>query len=273
MSADAGTGSPKQRTDNRTRRHAPDWSGRLAERWRGIGLSLVVVVATVWLGVTGQLGLYIHPRYFGFTLVMAALGLVFVVASFVVPAPATGQSRSPRRNTLALVGSAVLLTVAAVAVLMVPPATLTSATATQREVNSGGLDTAEAADQAATLVGTGDYERLSVKEWVSLLAQSDDPALYTDKTARVTGFVLPDASDPENVFYVARFVVTCCAVDAQPIGLPVYQPGWSNSYNTDDWVEVTGFFAANPSATSTNTLAVQPSTIESVDQPSDPYVY
>jgi putative membrane protein len=261
----------------RRRTGGTDWSARLAEHWRGIGLSLVVVVATVWLGLTGQLGLYIHPRYFGFTMVMAVLGLVFVVASFffsssfVASTPAA--KTTPRRLVLSVAGSGLLLAIAAVTVLALPPATLTSATATQREVNSGGLDTTEAAEQAATLVGTGDYERLSVKEWVSLLAQSDDPALFADKTANLTGFVLPDADDPDNVFYVARFVVTCCAVDAQPIGVPVYQPGWSNDYDTDDWVQVEGTFSPNPSGTAAASLAIDPTTITAVDQPSDPYVY
>ncbi|WP_241980143.1 MULTISPECIES: TIGR03943 family putative permease subunit [Cryobacterium] len=253
-------------------------AGYLAERWRGIGLSLVIVVATIWLGATGQLGLYIHPRYFIFTTVMAVVGLVFVVASFVFRTPAAGESepsgrRSAGRRTWALSGSALLLAIATVTVLALPPATLTSATATQREVNSGGLDSEAAAEEAAALVGTGDYERLSVKEWVSLLAQSEDPALYADKTASITGFVLPDAADPDNVFYAARFVVTCCAVDAQPIGVAVYQPGWQASYDTDDWVQVTGTFVSNPSARSADTLAVLPTTIEPVDQPSDPYVY
>ena len=245
----------------------------LAERWQGIGLSLVVVVATIWLGATGQLGLYIHPRYFVFTVVMAALGLAFVVASFLYRGSTPDEPSTRLRRTLALSGSAVLLVVAGVAVLGLPPATLTSATATQREVNSGGLDSAAAAEDAAALVGTGDYERLTVKEWVSLLAQSDDPALFADKTANITGFVLPDANDPENVFYVARFVVTCCAVDAQPIGVAVYQPGWAATYDTDDWVQVTGIFTENPSAKALDALALQPDQITPVDQPSDPYVY
>jgi len=271
--------SAKRTRSSAPRGRAPgtDWAARLAEHWRGIGLSLVVVVATVWLGVTGQLGLYIHPRYFGFTMVMAALGLVFVVASFffsssfVASTPAA--KTTSRRLVLSVAGSGLLLVIAAVTALALPPATLTSATATQREVNSGGLDTSDAAEQAATLVGTGDYERLSVKEWVSLLAQSDDPALFADKTAKLTGFVLPDADDPDNVFYVARFVVTCCAVDAQPIGVPVYLPGWSSTYSTDEWVEVEGTFTPNPSGRAQASLAVEPTTIESVEQPSDPYVY
>jgi putative membrane protein len=275
MSAEhPGIPTPSRRTGGR---FGTDWSARHAEHWRGIGLSLVVVVATVWLGATGQLGLYIHPRYFGFTIVMAVLGLVFVVASFLFSSsfvPSTPAAKTaPHRLALSVAGSGLLLVMAAVAVLALPPATLTSATATQREVNSGGLDTAEAAQEAATLVGTGDYERLSVKEWVSLLAQSDDPALFADKSAKLTGFVLPDADDPANVFYVARFVVTCCAVDAQPIGVPVYQPGWSNDYDTDDWVQVEGTFTPSPSGKAAASLAIQPTAITAVEQPSDPYVY
>ncbi|WP_158252043.1 hypothetical protein [Cryobacterium sp. M25] len=34
---------------------------RLLRRWQGALLSIVGIVATVWLGVSGQLGLYIHP--------------------------------------------------------------------------------------------------------------------------------------------------------------------------------------------------------------------
>lgn len=267
---------------SRRRQGTAHLTHRFAERWRGIGLSLVVVVATIWLGVTGKLGLYIHPRYFLFTTVMAALGLLFVLAGFVFrasPADDGAETRDGRAGhtagwrALSLGGSALMLAVAAIATLALPPATLTSATATQREVNSGGLESDAATSQAATLVGTGDYGRLGVKEWVSLLAQSGDPALYADKTARVTGFVLPDTTDPDNVFYVARFVVTCCAVDAQPIGVAVYQPGWQASHDADDWVQVTGTFVSNPSGKSAVNLAILPTDIESVDQPSDPYVY
>ena len=45
------------------------------------------------------------------------------------------------------------------------------------------------------------------------------------------------------------------------------------AYDTDDWVQVTGTFVSNPSARSSDTLAVLPTSIEPVDQPSDPYVY
>lgn len=243
-----------------------------ASRWQGVLLCLVAVVATIWLGFSGQLGLYIHPRYFVFTLVMAAIGLVLVVAGFGLrekfETPKTGRAEAG----LTVVG-VVLLGVIGVATIVVPPTTLTSATASQREMNSGGVAAEADSDEAAALIGTGDFESLTVKEWVSLLKQSSDPQFYADKTARITGFVSPDANDPENVFYVARFVVTCCAVDATPIGVPVYLPGWQSRYKPDEWVQVTGRLAINPSARVTEPLAIEPVEILEVDQPNDPYVY
>jgi putative membrane protein len=54
---------------------------RFVQRWRGVALMSVVVVATIWLAVSGQLILYIHPRYVVFTVIMAVVALVFVAAS------------------------------------------------------------------------------------------------------------------------------------------------------------------------------------------------
>ncbi len=45
-------------------------------------LSLIGLVATIWLGLTGQLALYIHPRYFVFTVIMAVIAGVLALAAF-----------------------------------------------------------------------------------------------------------------------------------------------------------------------------------------------
>ena len=232
----------------------------------------MVVVTTLWLGLSGQLGLYIHPRYFVFTIAMAAIGLVFVSFGFVRRRAFQVERTGPVETTLTAVG-VVLLLIMGGGMVILPPTTLSSVTATQREVNSGGIGTDDDAEQAAALIGTGDFTQLSMREWISLLAQSSDPLFYADKTAQVTGFVTPDTNDPDNIFYVARFVVTCCAVDAQPIGIPVYRPGWQAEYEADQWVRVTGRFQASVSVAASDPLAITPVEIRLVDQPKDPYVY
>jgi len=291
--------SPDDRTDDgRTADDRPAPALRRARRRRAaggrasstVGLVLLAacIVSTLWLTITGQLGLYIHPRYFVFTAIMAVVGLVATVAGFALrPAEAAddhdhahdhdgGGSASPAaRRTLraraSRVAVATVVTITVVAVLVLPPRTLTQSTVTQRALNSSTVASDAAPDHE--LLGTSDFSTLGVKDWSQLLAQTTDPTFFTSKSVDITGFVSADPDDPDDVFYVTRFVVTCCAVDAQPVGVPVYQPGWKSTLQTDEWVEVKGPFASNPSAKSRQPLAVMPQGVTKVDQPADPYVY
>jgi putative membrane protein len=268
---------------------------RLIARWQGIVLALIGIVATVWLAVTGRLGLYIHPRYFEFTVIMAVIGAVLVVAAFAftpledeheehdehdpdASALASGEhthehdadrGRPTRFGTLRAAIAAVIVAGAAIALLVLPPATLTSATATQRSINSAS----STLDQDAPALVGGDTSQFSVKDWALLIRQNPDADYYADKAVDVVGFVTESPDDPDNVFYVARFAVTCCAVDAQPVGVPVYLPGWKEQYSADEWVAASGTFAANPGSSSTEQLLLMPEDLAVTEQPDQPYVF
>lgn len=249
-------------------------------RWQGIALCVAALVSTVWLAVTNQLILYIHPRYIVFTVIMAALGLVLVVASF-RRAPTHDHDHeddhdqpSPRgfRRAITVVGT-VLTLIVAVALVVVPPATLTTATADQRVINSTQVGSGTRTVDSAASAPAGAFARFTVLDWSSLLRQTTDVGFYRDKTANVVGFITKDTDDPQNVFYVSRFVITCCAVDAQPVGVPVYLPNWQDRFAADQWVKVSGSFETNPSTKSQQSITLVPTATTKVDQPSEPYLY
>jgi uncharacterized repeat protein (TIGR03943 family) len=252
---------------------------RLMARWQGALLSLIGIVATVWLGTTGQLSLYIHPQYFGFSLVMAVVAAAIVLASFALGSDDDHEHEHEHDHELTsnaglrwFWGSAsvVVVSASALALLALPPTTLTTATLEQRELNgSAGALTTTASTE---LVG-GDASTFTVKDWASLLQQGAGPEFYAGKTAEITGFVTPDKDDPDNVFYVARFVVTHCVVDAQPVGVPVYRPGWQDEIPLDSWVGVSGGLTANPSVVSSEAIVVVPQKVTAVEVPEQPYVY
>lgn len=260
-------------------------------------LSLIGVVSTLWLAATGRLGLYIHPRYFEFSVVLAVIAAVLLVLAFAIvpgsdddphgddPHSAEDPRRSveeadahghlhgtppghPWRSRLAVVAGVAVIASAALALLVAPPAALTASTATQREVNTSAVDASVAAEAP-----TGDTASFTVRDWATLLRQGASEQFLAGRTATVSGFVTPDASDPENVFYVARFIVTCCAVDAQPVGVPIHQPGWASTYAEGEWLEVTGGFGANPSVTSAEAVVLEPDSVTPIDEPAMPYVY
>jgi uncharacterized repeat protein (TIGR03943 family) len=248
---------------------------QLLRRWQGVLLSLVGIVATVWMGATGQLGLYIHPRYFLFTIIMAAIGAVLALAAFaIVPAAREGHSHGGggggRWKFLGPAASTMIIITAMVGLLLVPPSTLTTATVRQRELN--GSMPALTTTETSKLVGA-DYTAFTVRDWASLLHLGSGGEFVTGKKATITGFVTPAKSDPDNVFFIARFLVTCCAVDAQPIGIPVYYPGWRDKFKIDSWVTVSSVFGTNPSPTSDEAIVLIPDTITPVEQPGEPYVY
>lgn len=266
----------------------------------GTMLSLTAVAATLWLAVTGRLGLYINPAYAPFATVLAVIGGALALGAFLflpaqhrhepdrhepdrraadwhdlrgelsgVPAAPNGRpygAAAPGRlraaGSLLVVGGAVL------GLLVLPPKTLTSSAAGQRNLNvSGTLSRA----QTSRLAGQNPAS-FTVRDWASLLRYdaAADPQLG-GRTAALTGFVTPDRTDPA-VFFITRFVVTCCTVDAQPVGVPVYLPGWQRQYRPDQWVTATGTFTKNPHPTPDAPVVITADEIAATDQPKQPYL-
>ena len=49
---------------------------RAVQRWRGVAIIGTMAAVTLWLAYSGQLVLYIHPRYILFTVIMAGIAVV-----------------------------------------------------------------------------------------------------------------------------------------------------------------------------------------------------
>jgi uncharacterized repeat protein (TIGR03943 family) len=258
---------------------------RILARWQGLALSLIGIVSISWLALTGQLGLYIHPRYFVFTVIMAVLGGLLTLAAFAVTPEKHEHddehhaddplepvvARRPWSPLAALAGI-VAIAVAFVALVIIPPSTLTTATVENRELNSSVTGEQGDTTSGVELAGA-DVKSLNLRDWASLLRDGSGSDFVVGKTTTLSGFVTADSNDPDNVFYLTRFVITCCAVDAQPIGVPVYSPGWSSTHAVDSWVEATGTFELNPSALSLESVVLSNPTVKAIDQPAEPYAY
>lgn len=266
----------------------------------------MIAVATVWLAVTGRLALYIHPRYDVFTTVMAGVAIALCVGAI---AAAVHRARRRARVPTAslplghdghaghdddgsahdhgddlgttrigrMLGVTAVVVSGALAVTMIalPPATLSSATAIQRDINSESsafdLEADAAAFDAATGASADAFAAFTVREWSGILRQTADPTFYAGKPVDIVGFITPHPDDPE-LFFVSRFVISCCAVDAQPYGVPVLLPSWDDELVTDDWVRVTGGFVSAP-ASHGAAIVLDPVEVTIVDEPAQPYLF
>jgi len=247
------------------------WSKLL--EWRGVLAITVLAVVSLWLAIDGRLGFYIHPRYNLFTTGMAVIALTLLLIAVFTYKKADhdhGVSRARRRGFRLLdgvsLGAVVALTVA---VLVLPPATLSSATAENRSANEFDVLSSSPVDEGVT---NDVFATLTVRDWASLIVQNQSPAFYRGKPVNAIGIITP-SPDNDNVFLLTRFVVTCCAVDAQPVSIPVYLPDWRSTLRPDSWVRVQGGFQPAPAGVSGSPVVVVPVVVEDEEVPREPYLF
>ena len=254
---------------------------------------LLFNVYTLSLYFNQQLTLYIHPRYILFTVALNAVSLVACGVGFVLTAWRMGTALWRSDTAIASAGSASgvgwrpSFTVLAAGLVLVaayalPAHTLSSDTADQRSANFNSVQAQPTGSEAGGGAGGGaggdtlalfgaDTSRLTVADWAQAFNLRSTPSSYVGKEVDVVGFVFHPKGAPEDVFYVSRFSVTCCAVDARPLGLPVYSPGWQEEFEEDSWVRVTGSFAETEEDIA-EPVVVTPESIEPTERPEDPYV-
>lgn len=111
-----------------------------------------------------------------------------------------------------------------------------------------------------------DPSQRSLLDWVRTLQVYPDPQSYVDQPVQIEGFVIhPPQADPQT-FWLARFVIGCCAADAYPVGLPVHWPR-AAELPKDSWQAVQGRMGLSPDGN----LWVQAETITPVAPPENPY--
>jgi uncharacterized repeat protein (TIGR03943 family) len=233
---------------------------------------LLFNIYTLGLYFSQELTLYTHPRYALFTVAFNAVSLVACGAGFVLTAwrIASGgvASRTWWHPPLSVLVAGFVL----VAAYALPAHTLSSDTADQR---SGNFNSSPAQPQSGTSntlsLVSADTSQLTIADWAAAFSLKTSPSFYAGKKVDVVGFVFHPKGTPQDIFYVARFRITCCSVDAQPLGVPVYSPGWQDKFGENSWVHVVGSFAKTDQDIA-EPAAVSPQSIELTDQPKDPYI-
>lgn len=150
--------------------------------------------------------------------------------------------------------------------------------------------TEEKIDLATVPHADGDYEKpirrqpgtdLPLHELMSNILIA--PEYYYNQTYQYTGFVYHPPGWPQNRLVLLRYMISCCAADASPIGVSVE---WKDADKipADQWLTVSGVLSTRkiPDANTIVPIAwyqgseqkptVIASTITSIKEPKDPYL-
>lgn len=228
---------------------------------RGIFLLITITILTIWLFLNNKLVLFIHPRYFIFTVILGAIGLAFAIISWIshinnskIEEKNEIDTKSKIKNYLY---ASLSFFIIAIFTLFTPTGLSTTNISTER-VNNFTFNNEE--------VPKNDISEWSVKNWSAILKNN----LNFDKTAEVTlkGFIVP--IDKDN-YYLTKYVLSCCAIDAQPVAVPVNKQDWQDIAQEGDWVNITATFTEPKTEGYSNSL--KPLNMEKINEPNNPYDY
>jgi uncharacterized repeat protein (TIGR03943 family) len=203
---------------------------------------LVVLGATVvWLWLSGDALNYVRPGLVPFLL---AGGVVVLLLGLVPPLGLLGERTAGHADShgghhlhKARVGW--LLLVPVLVVLLVQPAALGSYAVSSRSAVPGGGD-GEFPPLAAPVRGA---VPMSMAEFVTRAVRDPGQSLAGVRV-RLVGFVAP--TDGVGGYRLTRFVVFCCAADAEALQAVVR--GDPTQRARDQWLEVEGTWLPHPAA-------------------------
>lgn len=233
-----------------------------------------------WLG--GKLLLLLHPNY-AWLSNLAAVVLLLLVALILFrivkkmfsspqkPGSASGMDMDAAHVTLMppSISSALLLGVAVFGLIYTPQA-FGSETAIQRGI-SDTLTLTRA--QPQRFVRAAPAEERTIIDWIRLVNVYPEPDAYAGEAVNVEGFVIHPEGWPQGYIMVSRFVLTCCAADAYPVGLPVKLTESSrNAYPVDSWLRVGGEMMSE-TLEGRRQLVIGPTNIKKIATPDNPYEY
>ena len=236
---------------------------------------LVVLGATaVWLWWSGDALNYVRP---GLAPWLLAGGVVVLLLGLLPPLGLLGQAAAGRSDGHgghgghghgAQVGW--LLLVPVLVVMLVQPSALGSYAVSGRSaVPGGGGDGFP--PLSAPVRGA---VPMSMAEFVTRAVRDPGQSL-TGVRVRLTGFVAPaEATDGPGGYRLTRFVVFCCAADAEALQAVVR--GDATPRARDQWVEVEGTWLPRPAAVDDPTPpppVLQADLVRPVPPPRPPYEY
>lgn len=228
-----------------------------------------------WVG--GKLLLLLHPDYAWLSNV-AAIVLIFLASSQVVrlfkarrkSVGATGADLGHVTLLPPSFSSALMLAVAVFGLIYTPRA-FASETAIARGISDSLTLTRS---QPQRFVRAAAPAERTLIDWIRLVNAYPEPDAYAGEPVAIKGFVMHPEEWPKNYIMVSRFVLTCCAADAYPVGLPV-KLGAENSrsdYPVDGWLEVKGEMATEE-LDGRRQIAIAPADLTAIAEPENPYEY
>ena len=228
--------------------------------------------------ISGQIVFLLHPDYVWLTIiagiVLLAMAIFTVMRQVRTPSLATSTSKLQHAAFLPKGWGSTLLLLVGILGLLYSPRPFASDIALQRGVTDV---VAVTRSQPEAFRVSSKPEDKTIVDWVRTLNVYPEPDEYQGQAVDVSGFMIHPPDLSENYVLISRFILTCCAADAYPVGLPVQLDsetfeGDRANYPADQWFRVKGTMGTEE-INGDRRLTILPTSIESIEEPRNPYDY
>lgn len=265
------TRPPRSRIPSRPEPNRSDWAF-----WLDTSALLLWGSLLLKYWVSGQIYYLLHPDYIWLA-VSGGIGLLTLGISQLIRFFSRSNSKRSLESRLQLqmqhitvlpsgFGSSLLIAIACLG-LLYTPRPFASDIALQR----GVTDTLSMTrSQPQEFRVSNQPETRSLLDWIRTINVYPEPDAYAGDPVNVEGFVVYPPELPEDHLMISRFIITCCAADAYPVGLPVKVDGDRTQFAEDEWFKVSGTMMT-ATVNGQRQLVIDSDSLESIPTPRNPY--
>lgn len=228
---------------------------------------IIVCGYILLLACRDQLGFYIHPRYHIFASIISIIGIVLLLIDTMLQLKLKASVKPAKFSLKSVKPASYLAIIILLAGYLLPPKPLSPSSLAQRESPA----IIEPESRCETPKPRESSSAISINRWKTAINSCKQTSYFNNADISITGFVSNGLlrNYGYNYFYIARYVISCCAVDSVPMKILV-EKNFFIDYPDGTWLTVKGKLSQKV-VNSQAEYVITDARATKIDQPKYPY--
>ena len=198
---------------------------------------IIVCGYILLLACRDQLGFYIHPRYHIFASIISIIGIVLLLIDTMLQLKLKVSVKPAKLSLKSVKPASYLAIIILLAGYLLPPKPLSPSSLAQRE-SPAIIEPESRCEAPKPKKGSS---TISINRWKTAINSCKQTSYFNNTDISITGFVSNGLlkNYGYNYFYIARYVISCCAADSVPMKILV-EKNFFIDYPDGTWLTVKG---------------------------------
>ena len=228
---------------------------------------IIVCGYILLLACRDQLGFYIHPRYHIFASIISIIGIVLLLIDTMLQLKLKVSVKPAEFSLKSVKPASYLAIIILLAGYLLPPKPLSPSSLAQRE-SPAIIEPESRCEVPKPKEGSS---TISINRWKTAINSCKQTSYFNNTGISITGFVSNGLlkNYGYNYFYIARYVISCCAVDSVPMKILV-EKNFFIDYPDGTWLTVKGKLSQKV-VNGQAEYVITDARADKIDQPKYPY--